>query len=37
MRCYKIVKRKSSAEMSVGLDVNFYVTGPVQMELVEDL
>lgn len=36
MRCYKIVKGKSSAGMLVRLVVNFQVSGPVEMELVED-
>lgn len=37
MRCYEIVKGKSSAGMLVRLVVIFQVTGPVQMELLEDL
>lgn len=37
MRRYKIVEGKSSARVLVRIVVNFQVTGPVQMESVEDL
>lgn len=37
MRWYKIAKGKNSAGMLVRLVANFQATGPVPMELVEDL